>query len=202
MSGGKGGGVFCFLINPSSSDPLFPHPPHTYSNLIVLPGYCVSGTVGAKLMGGPVSRVEVDKRGTTVDVRATVRYLSFSAHADARGICDLVRGASPAAVMLVHGEGGKMDSLAAVLEAETGVSRVIAPANGQDVDLSDVCGRTGCGGVADGSVAVVGGGVAAPADAGAAADAGWRPVPAPPRVVDVEWVDDGQGGVRVTAAAN
>ena len=161
----------------------------------------MSGTVGAKLMGGPLSRVEVDKRGTTIDVRATVRYLSFSAHADARGICDLVRGAAPTAVMLVHGEGGKMDALAAVLEAETGVARVIAPANGQDVDLSDVCGRDGCGGVADESVVVGGGGsVVTPTDAGAAADAGWRPVPAPPRVVDVEWVDDGQGGVRVTAA--
>lgn len=74
-------------------------------NLIVLPGYCVSGTVGAKLMaaaaaptaGGaavpnrrPTNKrlVEIDKRGTTVDVQCQVAYLSFSAHADATGIAD------------------------------------------------------------------------------------------------------------------
>ena len=83
--------------------------------LIVLPGYCVSGTVGAKLMaaaaptaatagigggGGPGSTpslvpghrpkrlVEIDKRGTVVDVQCQVAYLSFSAHADAKGIAD------------------------------------------------------------------------------------------------------------------
>lgn len=86
-------------------------------NLIILPGYCVSGTVGAKLMAAaaptssaagpnsnpslqaPLSRrpkrlVEIDKRGTAVDVQCQVAYLSFSAHADAKGIADGERGRS------------------------------------------------------------------------------------------------------------
>ena len=101
------------LFHRSIESNHFPSPPlPLLSNLVVLPGYCVSGTVGAKLMAGPVSRVDVDKR-TTVDVRCGVRYLSFSAHADARGICDLVRAAAdgpallgPAGVRGVrHGDG-------------------------------------------------------------------------------------------------
>lgn len=156
----------------------------------------MSGTVGAKLMAGPVSRVDVDKR-TTVDVRCGVRYLSFSAHADARGICDLVRAAAPGAVMLVHGEGSKMDVLAGVLEADVGVP-VHAPANGEDVDLSGAVSGSGARGAAGGGLAraalAVGG---APADPGTAADAGWRPAPAGGRVVDVEWRGDGAGGVTV-----
>ena len=36
----------------------------------------------------PKRLVEIDKRGTTVDVQCQVAYLSFSAHADAKGIAD------------------------------------------------------------------------------------------------------------------
>jgi Cft2 family RNA processing exonuclease len=37
-----------------------------------------------------------------------VRHLSFSAHADAKGILQLIRHCEPRAVMLVHGEKNKM----------------------------------------------------------------------------------------------
>jgi integrator complex subunit 11 len=51
--------------------------------------------------------VEIDKK-TTIDVKCTVKNLSFSAHADAKGIMQLIRLAEPRNVLLVHGEKGKM----------------------------------------------------------------------------------------------
>ena len=41
----------------------------------------------------------------------SVQYMSFSAHADAKGIMQLVRMCGPRNVMLVHGEAGKMEFL-------------------------------------------------------------------------------------------
>lgn len=137
-------------------------------NLIVLPGYCVSGTVGAKLIAAAASVpsvpssssiaggimknkrhhhhhhrrvVEVDRRGTCVDVRCQVAYLSFSAHADAAGIADAVRAVAPGAVVLVHGEASKMNFLKNKLESTFGVP-VLMPANGCEVEVE----RAGGGG--------------------------------------------------------
>jgi integrator complex subunit 11 len=55
-------------------------------NLVVIPGYCVVGTVGNKLLTGRTHTVEIDKK-TTLDVKCKVANLSFSAHADAKGSC-------------------------------------------------------------------------------------------------------------------
>lgn len=41
-----------------------------------------------------------------------VQYMSFSAHADAKGIMQLIRMCEPDNVMLVHGEAVKMEFLA------------------------------------------------------------------------------------------
>ena len=47
-----------------------------------------------------------------VDIKMQVQYMSFSAHADAKGIMQLIRMCEPENVMLVHGESTKMDFLA------------------------------------------------------------------------------------------
>lgn len=44
----------------------------------------------------------------TLDVRCAVLHMSFSAHADAVGIAQLVRQTQPRHVVLVHGERQKM----------------------------------------------------------------------------------------------
>lgn len=89
-------------------------------NLVVLPGYCVSGSVGSRLRESPrgvLRRVDVGMRqgagssSTAIDVRCAVRHLSFSAHADARGILGLIKQAEPRHVVLVHGEKTKMARL-------------------------------------------------------------------------------------------
>jgi integrator complex subunit 11 len=76
-------------------------------NCCIIPGYCVVGTVGNKLLAGKRGTVEIDKR-TTVNVNCQVENLSFSAHADVKGILQLIKIASPRTVVLVHGEKGKM----------------------------------------------------------------------------------------------
>ncbi len=46
-----------------------------------------------------------------LDVKLQVEYMSYSAHADAKGIMQLISNCEPENVVLVHGEGGKMDFL-------------------------------------------------------------------------------------------
>ena len=65
------------------------------------------GTVGNKLLAGQRGQVEIDKK-TTIDVKCQVVNLSFSAHADVKGIMHLIQMAEPRNVLLVHGEKGKM----------------------------------------------------------------------------------------------
>lgn len=78
-------------------------------NMVIMPGFCVAGTVGAKVLQGQ-KVIEVDKF-TKVQVNLQVRNLSFSAHADAKGIMQLIRHCEPRNVVLVHGEKGSMDFL-------------------------------------------------------------------------------------------
>ncbi|THD21787.1 Integrator complex subunit [Fasciola hepatica] len=98
-------------------------------NMVVIPGYCVAGTVGYKVLNG-VRRLEFDRQ--MLDVNMRVEYLSFSAHADARGIMQLISHCQPRNVMLVHGEAGKMDFLKSKIEQEFGLP-CLKPANGEIV---------------------------------------------------------------------
>ncbi|KAK3246859.1 Integrator complex subunit 11 [Cymbomonas tetramitiformis] len=106
-------------------------------NMVILPGYCVAGTVGAKLIAGHRGPLEIDKR-CTVDVQCKVRYLSFSAHADAKGIMQLIRQAAPKNVLLVHGEKAKMDFLKAKISSTLGIP-CYNPPNGEVVRVAAAC---------------------------------------------------------------
>ncbi|RKO87534.1 beta-lactamase-like protein, partial [Blyttiomyces helicus] len=101
-------------------------------NMVILPGYCVAGTVGAKVLAGE-KQIKIDSF-TTVDVRMQVKNLSFSAHADAKGIMQLVRMCEPRNVMLVHGEAHKMAFLARRIKKELGIATTY-PANGETVAI-------------------------------------------------------------------
>lgn len=102
-------------------------------NMCILPGYCVAGTVGNKILSGS-KRVEIDKK-TTVDVRLQVRSMSFSAHADAKGIMQLIQQCEPKNVMLVHGEKGKMQFLKERIKNEFGIP-CFDPANGEVLTIN------------------------------------------------------------------
>ena len=118
------------LFKKWCSDPL---------NMLIVPGYCVAGTVGAKVLAGQktIEVQEVRVRGTTMTsttvnlpVNLQVKNLSFSAHVDAKGILQLISQCRPKNVVLVHGEGAKMQNLKTRITS-TFNCPVYFPANGE-----------------------------------------------------------------------
>ncbi|CAK7326812.1 unnamed protein product [Dovyalis caffra] len=126
-------------------------------NLVTLPGYCVAGTVGHKLMSGKPTKIDLDK-----DTQIDVRCKSFKAinpvlevrawrsrsvvfpehtcpHTDSKGIMDLVKFLSPKNVILVHGEKPKMGSLKERIQSELRIPCYL-PANCDTVCIpSTIC---------------------------------------------------------------
>ncbi|MQL75236.1 hypothetical protein Taro_007621 [Colocasia esculenta] len=100
-------------------------------NLVTLPGYCLAGTLGHKLMSGKATTVDLDK-DTHIEVQCQIHQLSFSPHTDAKGIMDLVGFLSPKHVILVHGEKPKMAILRGRIKSELGIECAY-PENGQTV---------------------------------------------------------------------
>jgi integrator complex subunit 11 len=78
-------------------------------NAIIIPGYCMAGTVGNRVLKGEKS-INID--GKEVRVNMQVFNMSFSAHADSKGIMELLTHLEPRNVYLVHGEKQKMKILA------------------------------------------------------------------------------------------
>ncbi|PHJ18020.1 metallo-beta-lactamase domain-containing protein, partial [Cystoisospora suis] len=102
-------------------------------NLVLIPGYCVRGTVGAMLIAGQ-RQIPLDGGHTILNVKCRVRYMSFSAHADTVGIQQLVQCLQPRHVVLVHGEKEGMTKLANVLRKDYQLS-VFTPATGQTISI-------------------------------------------------------------------
>lgn len=105
------------------------------NNMVIMPGYCVSGTIGWKILNGH-RKIELENR-QTIEVKMTVQYMSFSAHADAKGIMQLIRQCQPKHIVLVHGEAVKMEFLMKKIEQEFGV-KCYMPANGETVSIKSV----------------------------------------------------------------
>jgi len=102
-------------------------------NMVILPGYCVAGTVGHKVLAGD-KIIEVD-RYSKINVNLRVENLSFSAHADAKGIMQMIAMCEPKNVMFVHGEKEKMKYLARQIEDEIKIP-VYYPPNGKTVTIN------------------------------------------------------------------
>lgn len=98
------------------------------NNMVIMPGYCVQGTVGHKVLGG-AKKVEFENR-QVVEVKMSVEYMSFSAHADAKGIMQLISNCEPKNVMLVHGEADRMKFLLEKIKDEFKID-CFMPANGE-----------------------------------------------------------------------
>jgi integrator complex subunit 11 len=64
-----------------------------------------------------------------------VEYMSFSAHADAKGIMQLIQNCEPRNVMLVHGEAAKMEFLKDKIRDEFKID-CFSPANGETCVIS------------------------------------------------------------------
>lgn len=102
------------------------------NNMVIMPGYCVAGTVGHKILNG-ARKIEMENK-QILDVKLSVQYMSFSAHADAKGIMQLISWCEPKNVMLVHGEAAKMDFLKSKIQQEFGIE-CYKPANGETVTI-------------------------------------------------------------------
>uniref|UniRef100_A0A669QV66 Integrator complex subunit 11 n=1 Tax=Phasianus colchicus TaxID=9054 RepID=A0A669QV66_PHACC len=130
-------------------------------NMVIMPGYCVQGTVGHKILSGQ-RKLEMEGRQIVslsqfahgiqgkvapdsqhlcspplllqLEVKMQVEYMSFSAHADAKGIMQLIRQAEPRNVLLVHGEAKKMEFLKQKIEQEFHVNCYM-PANGETTTI-------------------------------------------------------------------
>ncbi|KAI8048447.1 beta-lactamase-like protein [Thamnidium elegans] len=120
------------MLNAGTSLQVFQKWAPDPKNMVIMPGYCVAGTVGAKVLLGQ-KVIEVDKY-TKFEVNLQVRNLSFSAHADAKGIMQLIRMCEPKNVVLVHGERGKMDFLRSNIMKDFGIPCHM-PANGCSIKM-------------------------------------------------------------------
>lgn len=120
------------MLNAGTSLQVFQRWAPDPKNMVIMPGYCVAGTVGAKVLLGQ-KIIEVDKY-TKFEVNLQVRNLSFSAHADAKGIMQLIRMCEPRNVVLVHGERGKMDFLRSNIMKDFGIPCHM-PANGCSIKM-------------------------------------------------------------------
>uniref|UniRef100_A0A146KSZ9 Integrator complex subunit 11 n=1 Tax=Lygus hesperus TaxID=30085 RepID=A0A146KSZ9_LYGHE len=102
------------------------------NNMVIMPGFCVIGTVGHKILNG-AKQVEFENR-QVVDVKMSVEYMSFSAHADAKGIMQLIQYCEPKSVLLVHGEAVKMEFLRDKIKQEFNLECYM-PANGETCNI-------------------------------------------------------------------
>lgn len=106
-------------------------------NMLIIPGYCAAGTVGARVLSGTRHFTFADgstAKEVPVEVAMEVANLSFSAHVDSKGICQLVEVMQPAAVVLVHGERAKMGILRDRIHGQMGIP-CFAPANGEGLRM-------------------------------------------------------------------
>ena len=97
------------------------------NNLLILVGYQAEGTLGRKLLDGE-RRVMID--GREVELKMGVEQAHFSAHADYKGLLDIVRSIRKLKkVFVMHGEGEKPKKLGEAIQ-NMGYE-VILPRNGE-----------------------------------------------------------------------
>eukprot|EP01016_Furgasonia_blochmanni_P057442 TRINITY_DN997_c0_g1_i4.p2 TRINITY_DN997_c0_g1~~TRINITY_DN997_c0_g1_i4.p2 ORF type:complete len:353 (+),score=104.03 TRINITY_DN997_c0_g1_i4:883-1941(+) len=107
---------------------------HDERNTLIIPGYCVAGTLGNKLLSG-IKTIHLDKK--TYEINMQIKNMSFSAHADAKGIINLVKQAEPRNVVLVHGEKKKMEILCDIIKEQLGLP-CYYPANFERLKIETV----------------------------------------------------------------
>jgi len=93
-------------------------------NCVIIPGYCTQGTVGNKILSGE-RIVEIEKQN--VEVHCEVYYMSFSAHADAKGILSLIKNANPKNLVLVHGDVEVMKRFQKTVESSLDIKTYMPP---------------------------------------------------------------------------
>ena len=102
-------------------------------NCVIIPGYCSPGTVGNKILNGE-KKVEID--GEMIEVKCEVHYMSFSAHADQKGLLQLVNNISPKNLMLIHGDYEAMKKFDETCKSQISAN-IIMPENKENVTFNN-----------------------------------------------------------------
>ena len=108
-------------------------------NSLLIPGFCVKGTFGARLLAGD-NFLRIHEQD--FNVKMEVAKMSFSAHADSKGITDLLDFLSPEHVVFVHGEKSRMQQLATSLRQQRKPFQCHCPANHEKLRMRVGFGRT------------------------------------------------------------
>lgn len=102
-------------------------------NGVVIPGYCVEGTLAKKILSEPA---EVTlSNGQTVPLKMTVRSISFSAHSDRAQTEEFIASTNPTYVVLVHGDPTNMTRLKQALQVKFPKIQVFTPKNCHTVEI-------------------------------------------------------------------
>lgn len=83
-------------------------------NTVIIPGYCVEGTLAKEIMNSPQTIKSMT--GETLPLRMTVEYVSFSAHSDYQQTEEFIDILQPPHIVLVHGDGNEMNRMRKGLE--------------------------------------------------------------------------------------
>eukprot|EP00301_Raphidiophrys_heterophryoidea_P006490 c12617_g1_i2.p1 GENE.c12617_g1_i2~~c12617_g1_i2.p1 ORF type:complete len:654 (+),score=154.22 c12617_g1_i2:38-1999(+) len=103
-------------------------------NGIIIPGYCVDGTLAKEIMSEPKHFTALD--GSTMELRMPVEYTSFSAHSDYAQTSQFVRDIKPRHIVLVHGDPNEMKRLKDSLSLEHGDKiQIHMPQNQETVEI-------------------------------------------------------------------
>jgi len=119
------------MLHSGMSLKIFGNICHSENNLLILPGYCVRGTLGDQVLCGSK---EIEIHNKKYVVRLQIENLSFSAHADVMGIMKIIEQCKPKKIMLVHGSTSRMQSLARTIKRHVDIE-VYMPQNGTVIDL-------------------------------------------------------------------
>jgi len=120
------------MLSGGASLNIFKHWAPIENNLLILPGHCVAGTVGDKVLKGE-KRIEIDQK-TIVEIRCKVAAMSFSAHTDKKGILQMINRVRPSSVVLIHGQERNILKLQEEVEREL-MLPCFAPQNGQKIQI-------------------------------------------------------------------
>ncbi|CAJ1397437.1 unnamed protein product [Effrenium voratum] len=119
------------MLDGGSSLELFKALAPDSKNLVVIPGYCLPGTVG-NLVQAKTRKIQLDDK--EIHVRCEVETVVHSDHADSRGISELISQAAPKQVVLVHGGESLMKTFLPIVKKRLRVP-CHSPAVGEAVEL-------------------------------------------------------------------
>eukprot|EP01105_Mastigella_eilhardi_P026445 TRINITY_DN7671_c0_g1_i1.p1 TRINITY_DN7671_c0_g1~~TRINITY_DN7671_c0_g1_i1.p1 ORF type:complete len:723 (-),score=182.93 TRINITY_DN7671_c0_g1_i1:70-2238(-) len=103
---------------------------------VILPGYCVEGTLAKHLLNGAPEVIN-SLSGQELRRRCSIHYISFSAHSDFQQTSEFIDELLPLYVVLVHGDANEMGRLKGALsnKYENRDLEVLMPRNCQPVQL-------------------------------------------------------------------